>query len=119
MYDFIDLFIDICLSVIDNLVIGQLLQALLRPLAMNPRQCLLTTDMVALHHPLDAYLLWCRNHDVDIGQSVETALKENGTLHPFDVAGEKIAEHSRVDNGINRLTVVWATTALLRHPSAV
>ena len=119
MYDLIDLFIDICLSVVDDFVISQLLQALLRPLTTDPGLCLFATDMVALHDPLDAYFLWCRDHDVDIGETVETALEEDGTLHPFDAAGEKVVEYGRVDDGINRVTVVFGSQQELGDNSLV
>ncbi len=64
------LMVNVLLSVIDNLVVGQLAYTFLWPLALYPLESLLTANIVAAHDSLEAHFQRGGYHDDAVDDAV-------------------------------------------------
>ena len=88
-------------SVVDDLVVGQLANLVLGPLAGYPLAGLLTADGVALHDALKAQLLGGGDDDDAVDVVVGSRLKHDATLEPLESALLEIGKDGGMDDGVD------------------
>ena len=101
------MFINILLSVIDNLKIGTPAHLVLRPLAVEPLKSLLATDGIALHDSLQTDVDGRCDDDDAVNIAVGSRLVHDAALEPMEAALLEVGKDGGVDDGVNGMRILF------------
>ena len=101
------MFVNICLSIVDDYEIRPFDDLLLVHLASHPLQYFFARDVVASHDPLNTYLLGSYNSNDLVDKAVGTRVKHKRALHPLQSAFLEVLEYGGVYNSIDGFGIAF------------